>query len=646
MKKPRPIPSPLKTSSPARLCVISFERLALLIESVAPAYAGEAEIIVERRRFGDAVARAQALIDRGAVDAFISAGANGAQLRRQLDYPVILVKVSGFDIMAALVQAARTSRHVGVVTYNFISDELKDFSRLMMVPVSLRRYVGERDVAEQVAALRELGVDTVIGPSLVVETAEQQGLRGVLIYSEESARQAVEDAIAAARVAQAAQVQRRQLAALLGTLREGVLAVDLSGCVWLANPAIAELLGQPVAQLHGRQLAEVLPGVEVAEVMTAAAGTVLRQVYFVGGRRMAGSLVALDEAGERSGAVLSLQDASSVERAGRELRMHARRGHVRARRTLADIVGSSAAIVNLRKLAGRFAAIDLSVLISGESGTGKELVAQGMHAASARSAEPFVAINCAALPESLLESELFGYEEGAFTGAAKGGRAGLFELAHRGTIFLDEVGDMPQALQARLLRVLQEREVWRIGGREPTPVDVRVIAATHRDLPASVRAGHFRQDLFYRLNGLCLRIPPLRERLADLSGLAQAMLAAISQRLGLPLPPDAMLARFLALAATYAWPGNVRELENLLERLVALAAMPDQGEDAFGQLFPELLGDAVGMSDPASLRGQREYAEQAALQAALDASGGRLGAAAQALGVSRTTLWRRLRREL
>jgi len=646
MEKPRSPSAPSKTTAPARLCVISFERLARLIESVAPAYANEAEIIVERSRFGDAVARAQALIDRGAVDAFISAGANGAQLRRQLDYPVILVKVSGFDIMAALVKAARTSRHVGVVTYNFISDELKDFSRLMTVPVSLRRYVGERDVAEQVAALRELGVDTVIGPSLVVETAAQLGLQGVLIYSEESARQAVEDAIAAARVAQAAQVQRRQLATLLGTLREGVLAVDRSERVWLANPAIGELLGQPAERLHGRLLADVLPGAQAASVMDAAAGTVLREVFFVGGRRMAGSLMALDEAGVRSGAVLSLQDASSVERAGRELRMHARRSNVRARHTLADLVGGSAAIVNLRKLAGRFAAIDLSVLISGESGTGKELVAQGMHAASGRSAEPFVAINCAALPESLLESELFGYEEGAFTGAAKGGRAGLFELAHRGTIFLDEVGDMPLALQARLLRVLQEREVWRVGGREPTPVDVRVIAATHRDLPACVRAGHFREDLFYRLNGLCLRIPPLRERLTDLPGLAQAMLAGISQRLGLALPADAALARFLAFAGRYAWPGNVRELENLLERLVALAAMPDQGEEAFAQLFPEWLGKAADAIDQVSLRGQREYAEQAAMQAALDAAGGRLGAAAQALGVSRTTLWRRLRREL
>ncbi len=630
---------------PARLCVFSFEHLARLIESVAPAYAAEAEVFVERRRFGDAVAQARALMERGAVDVFISAGANGAQLRRQLDHPVVLVNVSGFDIMAALVNAARTSRHIGVVTYDFISDELREFSSLMSLPVSLRRYVGERDVVEQVSALRDAGADTVIGPSLVVETAERLGLRGVLIYSEASARQALEEAIAAARVAQAAQAGRRQLAALLGTLREGVLAVGRDERVWLANPAIGELLGQPVQSLQGRRLADILPGADAAAVLEAADGTVLRQVFFVGERRMAGSMVALDEAGERSGAVLSLQDASAVERAGRELRMHARRSHVRARHTLADIIGSSPAIESLRSLAERFAVLDLSVLISGESGTGKELVAQGMHAASARREEAFVAINCAALPESLLESELFGYEEGAFTGASKGGRPGLFELAHRGTIFLDEVGDMPLALQARLLRVLQEREVWRVGGREPTPVDVRVMAATHRELPAAVRAGSFREDLFYRLNGLCLRIPPLRERLSDLPAIARSLLAGIARHSGTALPDAVLLGRFLERAALHAWPGNVRELENLLERLVAFSTLPDAGEDLFGRLFPEFSMPVADAPGPASLRRHRDEAELGALRAALEAARGRLGVAAQALGVSRTTLWRRLQRD-
>ncbi|MDQ7988529.1 MAG: propionate catabolism operon regulatory protein PrpR [Candidatus Dactylopiibacterium sp.] len=631
---------PPAVSPPVRVHVFAFDRLASLIESVAADYANEAELVVERRRFADAVAHARLLVARGEADAFISAGANGAQLRRQLDRPVALVSVSGFDIMAALVKAARTSRRVGIVTYDFIADELKELSPLLTLPVALRRYVGERDVVEQVDSLRAEGVDTVIGPSMVVETAVRLGLRGVLIYSAESARAAIEEAIAAARVTQAAQARRRELAALLGTLREGVLAVDADARIWHANPAMAELLGRPAGALEGRALAEVLP--EASLQALAAGAAPLRQVFLVAGRRMAGSLVPLEAEGRRAGAVLTLQDAGSVERAGRALRLHARGTQTATRHTVDDLVGGSAAIEQLRALARQFARIDLSVLIAGESGTGKELLAQGMHAASPRAGEPFVAINCAALPESLLESELFGYEEGAFTGAARGGRAGLFELAHRGTIFLDEIGDMPLALQARLLRVLQEREVWRVGGREPTPVDVRLIAATHRNLPACVLAGEFREDLYYRLNGLSLRIPPLRERLADLPGLVDALLGQIARRLGLPPPSPAWLARFMGRAMEHAWPGNVRELENLLERLVALASLPDAAEDLFAQLFPELSA-AAGAAPPATLPARRAGFERDTLRQALAHAGGNASAAARALGISRTTFWRRMR---
>lgn len=634
---------PGQAAAAVRIHVFAFDRLARLIESVAGDFAGSAELVLERRRFGDAVAHARMLIARGEADAFISAGANGAQLRRQLDHPVALVGVSGFDIMAALVKAARTSRHVGIVTYDYIADELKELSLLLILPVSLRRYVGELDVVEQVESLRAEGVDTVIGPSMVVETAKRLGLSSVLIYSAESARDAIEEAIAAARVARAAQMRRRELGTILGTLREGVLAVDREARIWLANPAIGELLGQPAESLEGCELAAVLPG--AALQITGEAGDAQRQVFFVGGRRMAGCLVSLGAADERGGAVLTLQDASVVERAGRALRMHARGSQPGARHTLEDLVGSTPAIAQLRVLASQFARVDLSVLIVGESGTGKELLAQGMHAASPRAGEPFVAINCAALPESLLESELFGYEEGAFTGASKGGRAGLFELAHHGTIFLDEIGDMPLALQSRLLRVLQEREVWRVGGREPTPVDVRVIAATHRDLPACVRAGEFREDLYYRLNGLSLRIPPLRERLADLDELTAVLLDGITRRLGLPSPAPERLAPFLAQAGRHTWPGNVRELENLLERLVAFTSLPGAADGLFTQLFPELGEPLVGSIAPGSLLAQRASAERIAMRQALERAGGNIGAAARALGISRTTLWRRMREE-
>jgi propionate catabolism operon transcriptional regulator len=312
---------------------------------------------------------------------------------------------------------------------------------------------------------------------------------------------------------------------------------------------------------------------------------------------------------------------------------------------------------SLRALAERFAALDLTVLIHGESGTGKELVAQGIHNASPRAREAFVAINCAAMPESLLESELFGYEEGAFTGAVKGGKPGLFETAHAGTVFLDEIGDMPGGLQARLLRVLQEREVLRVGGREPIPIDVRIVAATHRDLAERMRAGAFRADLYYRVNGLAIAVPPLRARREDLPEL----IAHIASRHARTPLPESLRRRFLAVTAGHPWPGNVRELENMVERLLAVGAelMRDpHPEEALERLLPELsvrAAAASGIAAPplasteagastTSLRRARERAERERLEAALEAAGGNLGIAARALGISRTTLWRKLAR--
>ena len=623
-----------------RICVISFARLSRLVESVAHEYADQIEVVIENRRFADAVAYARMLVERGAVDAFIGAGANGAQLRRQLDYPVVLVKVTGFDIMRALVAAARLTDQIGVVTYEQVSDELKEMSRLLNVRLELRRYINEKDAREQVHELRDMGIKAVIGPSLVTETAEQCGLQGVFIYSEESARHALDDAIEAVRVAAVEQSRRKQLAALLGTLREGVVAIDRNDRIWLANPAIGELLQTTPPEMEGQGIDRFIPGMRAGDVLDAKAEPVLRKVFSIAGRRMVGSLVAMEESGVRSAAVLTLQDASSVERAGRDLRIHARGRSLRARHTLDDLIGNSLAMKGLKELAARFAAIDLTVLILGESGTGKELVAQGIHSASQRRNEPFVAINCAAMPETLLESELFGYEEGAFTGAMKGGKPGLLEVAHRGTVFLDEVGDMPAALQVRLLRVLQEREVLRVGGRESIPIDVRVIAATHRDLGERVRSGEFRQDLYYRLNGLCLRTPALRDRREDVPALIRVVLERRSApTLGMN-PGQGMVQRFLAATQHYAWPGNVRELENMVERLIAVAASGlEDSARTWHMLFPEFNANAANREE--SIPAENE---QAVLQAAIDSVGGNMTLAARKLGISRTTLWRKLSR--
>lgn len=328
---------------------------------------------------------------------------------------------------------------------------------------------------------------------------------------------------------------------------------------------------------------------------------------------------------------------------------------LRARHHLKDLRGDSAAMEAVRQSITLFARSPASVLIQGETGTGKELAAQAIHRAhplmqgKTQASHPFVAINCGALAESLLESELFGYEEGAFTGSRRGGRAGVFEAAHRGTLLLDEIGEMPLPLQTRLLRVLEEREVVRVGGTRPIPVQVRIISATHCDLEARVREGRFRADLYYRLSVLRLPLPPLRARSEDVPALAEwhlkHALAALDARPHANL--GAEILRCSPLLCAYAWPGNVRELRNLMERLALfLAAEPLQAltPALILRVAPEL-GQHAGMASATAQEPDVITAapDDAQIQAVLRRYRGNRAAAARHLGMSRTTLWRRLK---
>src|SRR5690606_9213648 len=299
--------------------------------------------------------------------------------------------------------------------------------------------------------------------------------------------------------------------------------------------------------------------------------------------------------------VLVCQDPVVIQRLDRSLRSRSRPALRHAKYGLSNLVGDSAALRAVKERALSCARSAATVLIVGESGTGKELLAQGIHNASERRAQPFVAINCAAFPEAWLESELFGYVEGAFTGSSRGGKMGLFEAAHTGTIFLDEIGEMPLSLQTRLLRVLQEREVLRIGATVPTPVDLRVIAATHRDLGRQVEEGQFRQDLYYRLNILGIRLPPLRERHGDLPLLVRHLAEKITLRLGAPRRVEESWTQALVEAGRhYHWPGNIRELENLIERILVFRDHDEEAgpmtERELREIAPELFSSgSLGM---------------------------------------------------
>jgi two-component system NtrC family response regulator len=294
------------------------------------------------------------------------------------------------------------------------------------------------------------------------------------------------------------------------------------------------------------------------------------------------------------------------------------------------IIASSPEMLGVLRNVEKIAPTDVTVLLLGESGTGKELLARAIHRMSGRAHGPFIPINCAAIPETLLESELFGHEKGAFTGAVRL-NVGKIESADRGTLFLDEIGDVPLSMQVKLLRFLQDQIVERVGGRKPIQVDVRIICATNQDLDQMMAEGRFREDLYYRLNEVTIRVPALRERLGDAVFLASVCLRRFAAEYGRPVRGFAPAA--LAALKEYSWPGNVRELENRVKRAVVMAESP--------LLSPADLGLSAPGEEPQSLliRAARARAEREVLQLALAQAGSNLSKAAKLLGISRPTLY-------
>ncbi|PYN93002.1 MAG: hypothetical protein DMD91_31200 [Candidatus Rokuibacteriota bacterium] len=304
-----------------------------------------------------------------------------------------------------------------------------------------------------------------------------------------------------------------------------------------------------------------------------------------------------------------------------------------------ELVGQSHQMAEIYKLIARVANLDTTVLIQGETGTGKELVARAIHEASSRAQRPFVVVDCAALPEALFESELFGHERGAFTGAVTA-RRGLLETSAGGTCFLDEIGELPAPLQAKLLRALQERAIRRVGGNEPIPVNVRIVAATNRDIRKLVAEGTFREDLFYRLDVVTIAMPPLRERATDIPLLAQHFLEKFADAAGRPvkrLSPEA-----LALLSAYHWPGNVRELENLIERAVALSSAETLLPDDFP---PQLHEEPARAPRLPAAHMTLDDVKRWYVNKVLEEAGGNKLRAAELLGIDRRTLYRILERK-
>ena len=437
---------------------------------------------------------------------------------------------------------------------------------------------------------------------------------------------------------------QQQLTTLFDTVQEGIIAVDRNGKIVNINAAAAKMLQVSQKPVLGKELALLLSGLPLADSLATGHDVFNREAFrLIRGQRVYYVATVKTWLGgtEVWGAVVTLREMAEVKKI---VSNFSTQEHCFS---FEMILGDSPALAKAKQEAAQAAAGNVTVLIQGESGTGKELFARAIHNASARRDKPIIAINCAAIPEALLESELFGYEEGAFTGARRGGKPGKFELADGGTIFLDEIGDMSLSLQAKLLRVLQERKIERVGSTETTAIDVRIIAATHKDIEAMVRQGEFRQDLYYRINVFPLQIPSLRQRRQDLPLLIERFLARYRDKMAKNV--EGIDADAYACLLEYGWPGNIRELENTIEYLVSIA----DGKIIEQRHIPQrilIAGKTAQPGSPVQAQPTRLLTiaelEKRAILSAIEQFGLTMRGKAQltqVLGISKATLYRKLK---
>lgn len=624
-------------------------RMARIIEEVVPEYRSRARIEIVETTLSQLLATARQLENSEDVDAIICSGASADYLRQHLSTTILSIRMGEYDLIRALDLARTRATKVGILSFQHPHPELEAMASLFTVDIRQATYTRFEEARQQVRQLVDEGFRVIVGSSTVVDLAQENGAQGVLALNADAVRRALEDALAICRSRTQSLIEQQRLNAVLRNLTDGVIALDATGLVQSLNPTMASLLGISSDWARNRPIVEILPDLDVSRVLLSGQGEENR-VIKVGSKTLAANITPIMEQGKPDGVIISCQETNVIQRADRRIRAQVRPRQFTARYRFEQILGNAPAFRALLSLAQRYAETDSTVLITGESGTGKELLAQSVHNASTRQAGPFVAINCAAIPDTLLESELFGYEEGAFTGSRKGGKIGLIETAHTGTLFLDEVGDMPVSLQTRLLRVLQEREVLRLGASEPTPVDIRVIAATHCDLRGRIGDGRFREDLYYRLNILRLAVPPLRARREDIPALASAILQKLPHRPGAAGLHQQLLQHLMPYLLEHQWPGNIRELENIIERaaLSAQEVVQSNAGATLPSLFPELFeGVDRPIPSPAphgqDLRSVGKSSEVAHVRHVLDTCNGDMDEAARRLGISRTTLWRRLR---
>jgi len=634
---------------------------AVPVALIAP-YAGMAElageiqgefekpILIEVGDLLDGVRKGNDLAARG-VEVVISRGGTALLLKKHLQLPIAEIKVTAYDILQALQKVGSRGQRIGIIGFGNVIYGAGVLGTLLNLDLTVFAIQKREEVALRLDEAKKARVDIIIGDKVVVSQANERGYPSILIESgKEAILQSFHEAYQILEVVRSETRKSREyletlqrLRAVLDSVEDQIVILDAQGRIQLCNPAAQRIFRKKEEALKGSPLT-VYP-VEFLMDLDGKTTAGKNHLVCLTGKQLLLDYIPIETRGERSGTLILGRSVDKLQQAERKVRHELYlKGHI-TRFTFSDIVTGNDHFRKVIQKANRFAASASTILIQGETGTGKEMFAQSIHQENFGPERPFVAINCATLPEPLLESELFGYAPGAFTGARKEGKKGLFELAHGGTLLLDEISELPLNLQSRLLRVIEEREVHPIGDDRVIPVDIRIIAVTNRDLAGEVRERRFREDLFYRLAVLELKIPPLRERGSDAWDLFRHFILKVN--------PDAEPGPMFqgdvqALLCGYPWPGNVRELRNLVERLSMLTEGFCHVPDDIAEGIQGELGLSSGTENAAGDQGPETLSlkemEQRWLERVCGASTLNKKELAKRLGVSRTTLWKRTRK--
>ena len=581
--------------------------------------------------------------ETGVPDAIISRGATANLIEQNIPEAVsVRAEPGDLELLETLKAAKNHGPRIGLLMFE---DYLKSYNLqaakelLGINSLTLYPFRSREDIIRLVRQGSTDGMDVLVGGgTLAYRTGNSCGIKVLPVYSGQHAlRNAVKQALSIIDARQREKLQLKCFTEAVSSITEGVLSIE-DGKFIVANKEMGNIFKTDEQALIGRKVDNTDDTLVAGYIRHFLTNSREREkVLKILGQDYYTKKSHFEEKGKKR-IVAIFRRARDIQDQEQRVRTEIRNTGFFARYHFSDIIAESGIMRQLLKKAETYAATDANILIGGDSGTGKELLAQSIHNASSRAKEPFVAVNCAAIPATLLESELFGYEEGAFSGASKGGKRGLFELAHKGTIFLDEINSMPLELQSVLLRTLQEKEIRRIGSQRNIYIDIRVIAASNSDLMKMIREEKFRIDLYYRLNTLRLTLPSLDKRREDIRPLAMSFLNHYSQKYSLPLP--ALSEDNYRLLESRNWQGNIRELRNVMQRYVILS---HEGENSIQLCFDEDIATEAALEpqDVTSF-GTLDEIEKAVILKRLKQNQGNRRKTAQELGISRSTLWKKL----